>query len=166
MCGRAEDRSTLPAGVPAGNYRKKPEITRNNRKKPEKTKNIMEMKATIQREAPATERAEQVEHVSPEVNIFETKDGYVLEAEMPGVDKSGLEITLEGTELTLAGRRRAERPPGEPLFRECATADFRRVFDLDPAIDTNRISARMEEGILTLTLPKSERVKPRKIAVE
>ena len=51
------------------------------------------------------------------------------------------------------------------MFRESREADFRRVFELDPAIDTSKISAKVEQGILTLTLPKSESVKPRKIAV-
>ena len=127
----------------------------------------MTMKATVQRESQGTtDRAARQEHVAPEVNIFEIKDGYVLEAEMPGVNKAGLEITLEGTEITIVGRRQTEALPGESLFRECPGADYRRVFELDPAIDTSKISAKMEQGILTLTLPKSERVKPRKIAVE
>jgi len=104
--------------------------------------------------------------VSPEVNILETSDGYVLEAEMPGVSKEGLEITLEGNEMTLLGRRKIETLPGEALFRERALADYRRVFELDPAIDTAKIAAKMEQGVLTLTLPKSERVKPRKIVVD
>jgi HSP20 family protein len=106
------------------------------------------------------------EYVPPEVNIFETNDGYVLEAEMPGVDKQGLEITLEGNEMTIAGRRKEEVVPGEPVFRERPLVDYRRVFELDPAIDTAKIAAKMDQGLLTLTLPKSERVKPRKIAVD
>jgi len=105
-------------------------------------------------------------YLSPEVNIFETKDGYVLEAEMPGVSKDGLEITLEGTEITITGHRRVEPMPGEALFQESRNAGFRRVFELDPAIDTGKVSARMEQGVLKLTLPKSERVKPRKITVD
>jgi HSP20 family protein len=105
------------------------------------------------------------EYVAPNVNIFETQEGYVLEAEMPGVSKDGLEITLEGTEITLTGRRTRETVVGEPIFHERHTADYRRVFELDPAIDTAKVSAKMEQGILTLTLPKSERVKPRKIEV-
>jgi HSP20 family protein len=110
-------------------------------------------------------RAVRDEYVAPEVNIFETKEGYVLQAEMPGVNKAGLEITLEGTEITLIGRRTSEPIKGEALFRERQTADFRRVFELDPAIDTTKISATIDQGVLTLTLPKSERVKPRKITV-
>src|SRR6516225_7845066 len=95
------------------------------------------------------------EFISPEVNIFETKDGYVLEAEMPGVNKEGLEITLEGNELIITGHRDLESLPGEALFRESNDSGYRRVFELDPAIDTAKVSARMDQGILRLTLPKS-----------
>jgi len=103
--------------------------------------------------------------ISPEVNIFETREGYVLEAEMPGVAKEGLEITLDGTELTITGHRNGGQMPGQPLFQESRAADFQRTFELDPAIDAARISARMEQGILTLTLPKLEKAKPRRITV-
>ncbi len=123
------------------------------------------MKGTLQRETrPEQERTER--YVAPEVNIYETRDGYVLEAEMPGVNKDGLEITLEGTEITITGRRSVPPMTGDPLFRESQVADFRRVFALDPAIDTARINAKMEQGVLTLALPKSEKVKPRKIKVD
>ena len=105
-------------------------------------------------------------YLSPQVNIAETKDGYVVEAEMPGVNKDSLEVLLEGNELTLIGHRKFEVPNAELLYRESATRDFRRSFVLDPAIDTARINARMENGVLTLTLPKSEQVKPRKVVVE
>ena len=106
------------------------------------------------------------EYIAPNVNIFETKDGYVMQAEMPGVNKDGLDITLEGDEIVLTGRRNPETVPGETLFRERSTADYRRVFELDPAIDTGKISARIEQGILTVTLPKSEKEKPRRITVD
>ena len=125
------------------------------------------MKETLQRETgQADGLANREAFIAPEVNISETRDGYVLEAEMPGVNKAGLEITLEGTEVTIVGRREKRKVLGEPLFRESRDLDFRRVFELDPAIDTGKISARIDQGILTLTLPKSERVKPRKISVE
>jgi|SRR5579872_1495797 len=103
--------------------------------------------------------------VSPEVNIFETKDGYVLESELPGVNKEGLEITLEGNELTLVGHREKQESKAHPLYRESSTADYRRVFELDPAIDTAKIDAKIDQGVLTIHLPKSERVKPRKVTV-
>jgi HSP20 family protein len=114
----------------------------------------------------APERNRQTEFVAPEVNIFETKDGYVVEAEMPGVNKEGLEITLEGNELTIVGHRNSEQIKGQPLFRERRLADYRRSFELDPAIDTAKVAARIDQGIVTVTLPKSEKVKPRKIAVD
>ena len=106
-----------------------------------------------------------MQYIAPEVNIYESKDGYELEAEMPGVNKDGLEITLEGNEITITGHRTNEAVNGEVLFRERNNASYRRVFDLDPAIDTTRISARMNQGVLLLSLPKSEAVKPRKIVV-
>jgi HSP20 family protein len=124
------------------------------------------MKMTGQAEPKATaERTAPQEFVTPVVNIFETREGYALEAEMPGVNKDGLEITLEGNEITIIGRRATEPARGERLLQERSTADYRRVFELDPAIDTSQISAKMDQGMLTLALPKSERVKPRKIAV-
>jgi HSP20 family protein len=118
-------------------------------------------------EKPTTNnRPTREEYVAPNVNIFETPEGYVLQAEMPGVSKDGLEITLEGTEITITGRRNPETVAGETLFRESNPADYRRVFELDPAIDTTKVSAKIEQGVLTVTLPKSERVKPRKIKVD
>jgi len=81
------------------------------------------------------------------------------------VNKEGLEITLEGNTLTLVGRRNDESGGGEVMYRESKPAHFRRVFELDPAIDAAKISAKVEQGILTLTLPKAEKVKPRKITV-
>ena len=124
------------------------------------------MKGTVQTEQrPASQTRTEREYVAPEVNIYETKDGYVLEAEMPGVSKEGLEITLEGSEITIAGHRQNEVVSGAPHFRERALVDYQRVFELDPAIDTAKIAAKMNQGVLTLTLPKSEKVQPRKIAV-
>jgi HSP20 family protein len=124
------------------------------------------MKTATQKESTRTdERVQREEYVAPEVNIYETSEGYVLEAEMPGVNKDGLEITLEGSEITIVGRRTHEVMPGEALLRERQRADFRRAFELDPAIDTTKVNAKMNQGVLTLTLPKSEQVKPRRIAV-
>lgn len=124
------------------------------------------MNALAQNETRSKEPAKRQEYIAPEVNIFETKEGYVLEAEMPGVTKAGLEITLEGNELTLIGRRTTESVKGQVLFRESRDVDYRRVFELDPAIDTSKVNAKMDQGILTLTLPKSEQVKPRRITVD
>ena len=108
---------------------------------------------------------QRVSFVTPVANILETDDGYILEAEMPGVAKDGIDVTVENGELIILGRRVDKELPGNALYRESRPVDFRRVFDLDPSIDTGRISARMEQGLLTLTLPKAEQVKPRRIQV-
>jgi len=103
-------------------------------------------------------------YVAPDVDIQETKDEYMLEADMPGVGKQGLEVLLEGNELTLVGHR--QRPSeGEVLHRESNDWDYRRTFILDPMVDTAKIRATIEQGLLRVHLPKAERVKPRKITV-
>src|SRR5258708_5186166 len=113
----------------------------------------------------STEAASSRNYISPEVNIFETCDAYVLQAEMPGVNKDGLEVTLEGAELTVTGRRDADEIGGDLVYRESRPLDYRRVFEIDSSIDADKIEAKMEQGVLTLQLPKQERVKPRKITV-
>jgi HSP20 family protein len=125
------------------------------------------MKGTLQKDSRnMTVEQRRQTYIAPNVNIYETQDGYQLEAEMPGVAKGGLEVTLENNEITIIGRRGTDRIDGDLLLRESQEADYRRVFELDPAIDTSKISARMDQGILRMTLPKSERVKPRKISVD
>lgn len=104
-------------------------------------------------------------YLTPLANILETKDGYVLEAEMPGVNKDGLELTVENGELTIYGRRAAVEKKGREVYRESRAFDYRRSFEIDPSIDTAKITAKLDQGVLTLHLPKTEAVKPRKIAV-
>jgi len=123
------------------------------------------MNTTVQKKENAKPVSRNEEFVAPSVDIFETNEGYLLEAEMPGVNKNGLEITLEGTEITITGHRTNVVPAGEALISERRPVDYRRTFELDPAIDNSRIAAKMNQGVLTLTLPKSARAKPQKIAV-
>jgi HSP20 family protein len=106
-----------------------------------------------------------VNYLTPLANILETKDGYVLEAEMPGVGKDGLEVTVENGELTIVGRRAPVESRGRELYRESRAFDYRRSFELDPSIDTAKVTAKIDQGVLTLHLPKAEAVRPRKIAV-
>jgi len=105
-------------------------------------------------------------YVAPEVNIFELEQGYVLEADMPGVTKDHLEVTLENNSLTLIGERTDEALPGTMVYNESRPVTYRRVFEVDPMIDTTKIRAQINQGVLTLELPKADAVKPRKIAVE
>ena len=114
----------------------------------------------------ATQEQRRVQYAAPLVDVESNEEGYTIRAEMPGVDKSGLEITVDNGELTIVGHRRTSELTGEPVYREIRNNDFRRVYELDPAIDTAKISARIEQGILTLALPKAESVRPRKITVD
>jgi len=107
-----------------------------------------------------------IQYVTPLADVESSKEGYTIHAEMPGVDKSGLELTVDNGELTIVGHRQVEEFSGEPVYREIRQTDFRRGYELDPAIDTTLIAARIDQGVLTLTLPKAESVKPRKITVE
>ena len=109
------------------------------------------------------ERVEQ--SITPVASVVEEGDVYMLNVEMPGVNKEGLEISVENNELTITGRRSLPQVEGTLIHRESRPENFRRGFELDPSIDTSKISARMDQGILTLTLPKAEEVKPRKITV-
>src|SRR5690606_18209842 len=102
----------------------------------------------------------------PQVKVVETKDAYILEAELPGVKKDGLEVLLEANELTLVGRRSQSIEQARLVCRESLDRDFRRTFQLDPTLDTSKITARMENGVLHMEMPKAEQVKPRKITVE
>ena len=103
--------------------------------------------------------------VAPMASVMEENDGYTLRVEMPAVNKEGLEISMENNELTIIGRRSLPTVDGTLLHREMRRENFRRVFELDPSIDAEKISAKMDQGILTLRLPKAEHVKPRKIKV-
>ncbi len=123
------------------------------------------MNATLSRPESQTTANGRVNYLTPLANILETTDGYVLEAEMPGVSREGLEITVENGELTIHGKRLPIEKKGEELYRESRAWDYRRSFELDPSIDAGKISAKIEQGVLRLHLPKSESVKPRKISV-
>ena len=113
----------------------------------------------------ANEPAPARNFVTPDVNVYETKDRYVLQAELPGVSKEGLEVTVEGNELTLLGHRGRPELKAESIHRESSDADYRRIFEIDPAIDAGKIEAHLDQGLLTVRLPKSERVKLRTVPV-
>jgi len=103
----------------------------------------------------------------PAVDIYETKDELVLLADLPGVKAESLEIQFEKSELKITGNVNECGCKGrEPILGEYAKGDFVRSFQIGEAIDSNRISAELKDGVLTLHLPKVEAVKPRKIAVK
>jgi|ERR1043166_1095445 HSP20 family protein len=120
---------------------------------------------TLVRENRQTDRAQTEQFVAPAASVIEAGDGYTLEIEMPGVSKEGLEISVENNELTIVGRRSLPTVEGTLIHHESRAENFRRTFELDPSIDANRISAKIDQGLVTLTLPKADHVKPRKITV-
>lgn len=121
---------------------------------------------TLVRENRSTNGERQTEQfVAPAATVLENADGYTLEVEMPGVSKEGLEMWVENNELTILGRRTVPSVEGTLIHRESRAENFRRSFEIDPSIDAAKISAKIDQGVVTLTLPKAEQVKPRKIAV-
>jgi HSP20 family protein len=127
--------------------------------------NIPSLPSKEQAMAPAEDNRP-VAFVTPLVDIETTDDGYVIRAEMPGVEKGGLEITVDNGEMTILGRRKPTEFTAELIYREIEPHDFRRVYELDPSIDVTKVGAKIDDGILTVTLPKAETVKPRKISVQ
>jgi HSP20 family protein len=120
---------------------------------------------TLVRENRKSDQQRSEQFMTPVASVIEGGDVYMLNVEMPGVNKEGLEISVENNELTIIGRRSLAQVEGTLIHRESRPENFRRVFELDPSIDMSKISARIDQGVLTLTLPKAEQVKPRKITV-
>ena len=106
-------------------------------------------------------------YFQPAVDIFETKDELVLVADMPGVPPDGVDIDLEGDELSIEGRVRAGEYDGlKPLYVEYGVGGFYRRFTLGEMIDRDGIKAQMKNGVLVLKLPKAERARARRITVD
>ena len=102
----------------------------------------------------------------PDVDIYETKDALWLRADMPGVDEQSLNVHLADGVLTLEGQVSVKDYENlAPVYTEYNVGNYVRRFTLSNDIDSDRIQARMKNGVLELELPKAERAKPRKIQV-
>lgn len=102
----------------------------------------------------------------PEVDIYETQDGLWLWADMPGVDDTSLEVRVADNVLSIEGRVALQEYDNlNPVYTEYNVGNYTRRFSLSNEIDTERIKARMKNGVLELELPKAERAKPRRITV-
>ena len=106
-----------------------------------------------------------LEYVIPAVNLHHDAEGFTLEVEMPGVRKEGVDISYDDGKLTLTGHRAEAPAAGKAVYAESSGQAYRRVFDLDPSVDAGKIRASIEQGLLTVFLPKAESSKPRKIAL-
>ncbi len=104
--------------------------------------------------------------VKPPYEIRETDEAWGLEVYLPGVGKDGLEVSAEQGLISIRGRK-AWKAPGEwtALYRESVDAPYELRLEHDNTIDVDRIHAELADGVLRISLPKSEAVKPRKIAI-
>ncbi len=100
---------------------------------------------------------------TPRVDIYETSDEVVLLCDMPGASATDIDVTFERGELSLYGK--VAPRPAATLCEEYAVGDFYRTFSIASAIDSDRISAECQDGVLCVHLPKQEQAKPKRITV-
>ncbi len=101
------------------------------------------------------------------LDVAENEDGYVVKASLPGVNPDDIEITLHDNTLTIKGEIKADTNIDEKNYRlrERRSGAYMRSVTLPVPVDSEKVEAVNEHGVLTLTLPKAETVKPKKIAV-
>jgi len=106
--------------------------------------------------------------VYPALNLTEEGDNFLVRAELPGVKGENLDVSVVEGQLVIRGERKIEAEGKETNYhrREREAGFFRRTIGLPSKIAPNKVSASMKNGVLTITLPKSEEAKPRKIAVK
>ncbi len=105
---------------------------------------------------------------TPPVDIFEKGDHLVIRAEVPGVDKSDMDIRVENGVLQVHGVRKADPDIAEKTAyrRERAYGNFTRSFTLPTTMDASKVSAKYRDGVLEVTIPKVESAKPKKVHIE
>lgn len=103
----------------------------------------------------------------PSVNIRETEQAFFVEAELPGLTKKDIDITLENNILKLSGERRFEKDTTEESYHrvERSYGTFMRTFSLPSQVNAESVKATFKDGVLTIEVPKAEEAKPRKIAI-
>jgi HSP20 family molecular chaperone IbpA len=103
----------------------------------------------------------------PTADIFESRDALTVILEMPGVEKSNVDVRVEDGVLSVQGRLDLSKYQGlQPLYTEYNIGHYARSFQLSSKIDQTKISAELQDGVLSLSLPKIEEAKPRTIQVK
>lgn len=103
---------------------------------------------------------------SPKTNLLENGDTFEVQAEVPGIAKDDLNIKIQGNYLEISGKRTIDTPEDYKTHRrERSSKSFSRSFTLPDEVDSEKVEASLKDGILYLTLPKSETAKPKQIAV-
>ena len=126
----------------------------------------MDMKQPPMARSSATSTAAEAPAVAPAVDVFEDEHGITVKADMPGVSKESLHVRVDGDTLTLEGQVNLGASGAlEPVYAEVRVAHYRRTFALSRDLDTEKIDARISNGVLTLQMPKREQAKPRRIEV-
>lgn len=104
---------------------------------------------------------------APAVDIYEDKDNYYLTASMPGVSKENTKIKIDNNNLIIMGRIDfSDSVKRKYILKETETANYYRTFKVSESIDTTKLDAKFENGLLHVTLPKHEWVKPRVIDIK
>ncbi|MCP4134490.1 MAG: Hsp20/alpha crystallin family protein [bacterium] len=105
--------------------------------------------------------------LNPAVDVYENESSFVISAELPGLDKDNISVDLKDRVLTLRGERSCEDEKKEDKYyrKERAYGKFQRVFTLPGRIDSGKIAAEYKDGVLKVNIPKTEEVKPKKIAI-
>ena len=102
----------------------------------------------------------------PTADIFETEEALAVVLEMPGVDRDNIDVNVDNGVLTIEGRIDFNKYEGlRPVYSEYNIGPFRRSFRISSQVDQDKIKAEMCDGVITLTLPKAEEAKPRRIEV-
>ena len=102
----------------------------------------------------------------PVTDIYEAENALTVVLEMPGVDKSNVDISVEAGVLSIEGRLDFSKYEAmQPVYTEYNIGHYRRSFSLSNKIDQSKIGAEMKDGVLTITLPKAEEAKPRRISI-
>ena len=105
-------------------------------------------------------------YYTPRVDIYESADEVVLQCDLPGVKPQDVDVRFEKGELSLYGKVQTRQAPAEYLDEEYGVGDFYRSFTIGEEVDAAKISAECRDGVLTIHLPKQEKVKPKRISVK
>jgi HSP20 family molecular chaperone IbpA len=119
-----------------------------------------------QSELAAPEQVHSAVSYTPRADIIENQDEMILYADLPGVEPGDVDVRFENGELVIHGKCAPRQEGADYLLSEYGIGDFYRAFTIGEAIDNNKISAELKQGVLTVHLPKSEKVKPKRIAVK
>ena len=126
-----------------------------------------ENKPTARSEGERSVAVEPEVAATPLVDIIERPDAFVVLADMPGVERDGLEVVFEKGVLTIRGKARSEEQPGMDLLSsEYQTGTYYRAFTAGRGLDADRVEATFNDGVLRLVIPKSEQFRPRRIEVK